>query len=154
MTLEQIYDGIKLYVEENLQPILEDYDGDGLKVPMFKQVLRSTVLDLLGLNIHPTLMMEYGRVTVERETVGADRYTLPITFYCVSLGSNTEDLQHKSERYVWSLKRLFEEDDTVGGLVDRSDIEAYEFSPSLKRQQVFMHAGLITVNFDVLLQRY
>ena len=153
MSIEVIYNGIKDFIEDNLTPYLEEQEIDNVKVPMFKQVLRSSIFDILGLKHYPTLMMEYGRVIVERETTNSDRYQLPVTFYSISSGSNAEKLQKKSERYAWALKNMFEDNYTVGGLVDRADITGYEFSSSIKKQTTFVHFSLIYVSFDVLIRR-
>ena len=152
--IEEIYDGTKDFIEEYLQAYLDTQeDDDNIAVPMFKQILRSSVLDILGLPVYPTLMMEYGRVEVERETTSSDRYRLPITFYAISKGSNPEVLRKKRERYVWAMKQMFDENDTMGGIVDTVMIEGYEFSPSMKRQQVFIHTGLLYTVLDVLIRR-
>ena len=109
--------------------------------------------DILGLKIYPTLMMEYGRIAVTRETTSSDRYLIPITLYSISMGGDTEALQRKSERYVWALKQMFETDDTLGGLVDDVDIQGFEFSPSLKRQNTMVHVGLLYIVIDTLINK-
>jgi len=142
------------FIQGNLQSYLDvQEDGDNIGVPMFKQILRSSVLDILALKQYPTLMFEYGRVEVNRETQSSDRYQLPITFYAISKGTNPEELQKKSERYVWALKEMFDNNETLGDLVDTVIIEGYEFSPALSRQTVFVHAGLLYVTLDVLIRR-
>jgi hypothetical protein len=88
-TIEEVYDGLKTYIEDNLENVLEEFDTiDEIKVPMFKKVLRTSVVDILGLKNYPTLMMEYDRITVERETTTSDRYQIPISLYAISSGSN------------------------------------------------------------------
>lgn len=150
-SLETISDGILDYIQGNLEPYLST--NDEITTPMFENIMRSSIYDILSLKIYPSLMMEYGRVEVERETTTADRYLIPITFYAISMGGDADQLQKKSERYVWALKRMFEEDSSCGGLVDNVDIQGFEFSPSLKRQQTFVHVGLLYTSFDILINR-
>ncbi len=149
MSINQIYDGIKDYIEDNLSRYLDP--ADNIATPMFKAILRSSVVDILGLKIYPTLMMEYGPVEVERETLNSDRFKLPISFYCISAGGDSEKLQVIGERYVWALKKLFEYDISLDGVVDRLDIQGFSFSPAFARQQSFVHTGVIDVVFDVLI---
>jgi len=151
MTLNQIYDGIRDYIDRNLKRYLDPIDD--VTTPMFKSILRSSVIDIMGLRVFPTLMMEYGRVEVERDTTSSDFYYIPITFYCINAGGDSEKLQTLSERYVWALKRLFEYDPSLEGLVQDSAIQGYEFSPSLNRQQTFIHVGMLDVTFNVQIAR-
>ena len=153
-SIEEIYDGVRDFIVDNIQPYLDaQEDDDNIATPMYAQILRSSVLDILGLKQYPTLMFEYERVEVERETTSSDRYRLPITFYSISKGTNPDVLQKTSERYVWALKQLFDENDDLGGIVDTIEVTGYEFSPSLQRQQVFVHTGLIYTTLDVLIRR-
>jgi hypothetical protein len=147
MTINTIYDGIKYYIQNNLENYLQP-DGD-VTAPMFKSILRSSVYDILGLKLYPALMMEYGRIEAERATTTSDFYTLPITFYCISSGGDTEKLQALSEIYVWALKNMFEKDPSLGGIVDNCSIIAYEFSPSLPRNTGFVHVGLLYTGFEI-----
>lgn len=150
-SIETIYDGIKDYIEKNLESLLDT--SDEITTPMFENIMRNSTYDILSLKIYPSLMFETGRVEVARETTSSDRYILPITFYCISMGGDTEQLEIKSERYVWALKTLFEQDPTCGGIIDEIDIQGFEFSPSLKRQQTFVHIGLLYTSFEILITR-
>lgn len=151
MSLENILDGIKTFIDNNLEPYLDT--NDAIVTPMFKNILRSSTYDILSLKIYPSLMMETGRIEVERETVSSDRYRIPLTLYAISMGGDGEQLEKMSERYVWAMKRMFEESPTCGGIIDDVDIQGFEFSPSLKRQQTFVHVGLLYTSFDVLVKR-
>lgn len=145
MTISSIYDGIRDYIKDNLERYLDSCDEP---TPMIKSVLRSSTVDVLGLKLYPAMMMEYGRAEGEPATTTSDYFTLPITFYFISSGGDTEKLQTLSENYVWSLKRLFEYDPTLGGVVGNMQIEGWEFSPSLPRNTSFVHMGLLYVNFE------
>lgn len=151
MSIENIYDEIKDYIKNNLESLLDT--SDNITTPMFDNIMRNSTFDILSLKVYPALMFETGRVEISRETVSADRYIIPITFYCISMGGDTEQLERKSERYVWALKTLFEKDPTCNSLVDDIDIQGFEFSPSLKRQQTFVHVGLLYTSFEILLKR-
>ncbi len=152
-SLEQVYEGLKDYIQEYLTDILEESDIDDIKTPMFKQILRTSTIDILGLKQYPTLMMEYGRVTVERETTNSDRYSIPLSLYCFSSGSDKDKMQKKSERYVWAIKKMLERDYTLDSLVDMTDVVGYDFSPAIPKQQVFIHFGVIYITLDILISR-
>jgi len=152
-SIEVIYDGVKDYIEDNLEPFLDDLRTTEISPPMFKSILRSSVYDILGLKQYPSLMMEYGRIGVERETTTQDRYLIPITLYCISMGGDTDKLQKLSEKYVWALKQMIETDNTMSGLVDDIDIQGFEFSPSLKRANTMVHVGVIYITLDTLINR-
>ena len=153
MSIEGIYNGVADCIEDKLYPYLAEQEIDNIKVPDFKKILRSSTFDILGLKIYPTLMMEYGRIIVERETTNSDRYIMPVSFYAISKGSVPEILQKTSERYVWALKNLFEENVTLDGSIDRIDITGYEFSKAISTQTTFVHFGIIYANLDVLVRR-
>ena len=153
MTIENIYDGLKRYIEDNLEPYLEALETSDISLPMYKNILRSSVYDIMGLQLYPTLMMEYGRIAVTRETTSADRYQIPITIYSIVKGGDSNILQKMNERYVWALKQMFENDTSLNNLVGKVDIQGYEFSPSLKRQNTIVHAGLLYIVIDTLLNK-
>lgn len=151
MTVIAIHDGIKDFVKDNIGRFLQPVDG--INVPMFKAIHKSSTFDILNFKLYPVLMMEYGRAEGERISVGSDDYTLPITFYCVSSGGDIDKLQTLSEAYVWALKRLFEYDPSAGGFADYCEVTGWEFSPMIQRNTSNVSVGLLYTNFIVKILR-
>lgn len=152
MKIETIRDGIKDYIQKYIQDYLDDESVDDIEVKMYSDIIRATDVDIMSLRVYPALIFEYNRSTIEPATTTQSRTSMPINFYSVVLGSDPEKLMKLCERYVWALKRLFETNRTLEGLVEDVQITGYDFSPKLpKTGAITVMAGMLEVTFVALI---